>query len=78
MKESIHSVEVNIQRHAPRTMILRVGVASGEVDGEKFDVSYATNGSPTWYFHTEKRYYSIDIRELTEKVMEVREKEVTK
>jgi len=74
MEESTHKVEVNIKRHSPRAIILRVEIAAGEIDGEKFDVSYGTNGSPVWYFSTEGRYYSIDIKELTGKVIEVKQK----
>ena len=61
-----------VRRHDEKTMILRVGIGEGEVDGEKFDFSYSTSGDPCWYFSAEGRYYSVSMKALTEDVINFR------
>lgn len=66
--------KAKVRRHDERTMILRIAVGDGEVDGEKFDIgTNASDGSPVWYFHGEKRYYTVSLRDLTEEVLRFRE-----
>lgn len=66
--------KAKIQRHDKKTMIFRVGIGEGEVDGEKFDISTnASNGDPTWYFSKEARYYTVPLKALTEDVLAARE-----
>lgn len=67
-------IKATVRRHDPRTMILRISVGEGEINGEKFDIgTNASDGSPVWYFHNEKRYYTVSLKALTDEVMDFRD-----
>jgi hypothetical protein len=68
-------VTIKVMEHDKKTMILRVGLGEGQVtEGDEFDVAFsAGDGDPCWYFRKEGVYYTISLKELTDRVIEARE-----
>lgn len=65
--------KAKVRQHDKQTMILRLAVGEGEVEGEKFSIGTdVATGSPVWYFEKEARYYTVSLRALTEDVLDAR------
>lgn len=68
-------ITVNVIRYDAKTMIMRLAMGKGSTEDEEFDIgTNVGSGDPIFYFHKEGRYYSVSLREIAERVVELREK----
>ena len=65
---------ITVQKHDQKTLIMRMAIASGTTDdGDEFQIgSNVSSGDIVAYFSKESRYYTVQLREIVDRIMDAR------